>query len=324
MGLGVTEMRHRDGMNRRDFLCKSGLMLAAAPLLASASRQVFAAAPAVPEWSNGMLPLYCLAYIEPLPDLSRGQMREIAKFPLAVVPQDDRPYYHDWKRDIRRRNPDIKLLAYQMVIEETDVPGPGHRALMGASGEWVHYAGMTPRSDYKDHRFFDPRSRKWQRAMVEACDATLSSYDYDGLFFDQCSVFIKLAPVPSARAEMHEALQQVLDEVRRRHPEKILIANCSDSWRGVNGEMNEGRPDELAAEAAPFAGHVGPRFELFHHYLEGYNLDKAEQMMRLAMQNRCFFGCAPNPQTIRWYDFFDRVLASMPPLAPELLMQKGD
>lgn len=301
-------------MNRRSFLLGASAAVAATmygdKLFAATSGQY------VPDWSNGMVPLYCLAYIEPLPDLSNGQMREIAKFPIAVVPQDGRDYYRTWKEDIRRRNPRIKILAYQMVVEETDVPGPGHDVLMQAAGNWVTYAGITPTSPYKSHRFFDPRTAAWQRQFVAACDATLSHYAYDGLFLDQC--FGVTTPIPGLKSEMEAAIQSALLEVRRRYPNKILIANSASNWQGVNGEMNEGRPVDLAKESADFGGHVGPRIELFHHYLVDNDYTTAEAMMRKALECRCFFGCAPNSQVVRWYPFFDRVLAEQTPSAPTL------
>ncbi len=289
-------------LNRRSLLKYFGLgahALLTERALAGDSQSSAALLPVL----RGMPPFYCLAYIDPSEDLSSGQVQEIARFPMAIVPQDDRRRFLLWKDELRKLNPDIVLLAYQMAVEETTVPGPGHRALARANGQWVSYGGLTP--SHKSRRFYDPRSTIWQQAFVDACTQTLSSYGYDGLFLDQCSVFTVMAPLASDRAEMIDALQATLLKVRDRHGKEILVANSRLSWRGLNGEMNEGMPGTLKEEAIAFTGHVEPRVELFFHYISENNVAAAEAMMQLALANNAMFGCAPNAQTVRWYRFFD-------------------
>lgn len=306
MSLDITRRRAAKTMACAAAVSAFGSRVSA--VLAAGSKQV--GATAYPEWCNGMPPVYCLAYIDPNNPKHQNQDDAIARFPMALVPQDDRGYFKRWREGLRNKNSKIRLLAYICTIEETDVPGPGHRAVRPVTSAWVRHLGVTPTVDGR-RRIYDPRNKDWQDAFVRACVLTMNSDAYEGIFLDQCSVFTKAAPIPSIFDEMKDALEQTLVRVREQLPNAILIGNSRYSWAGLNGEMNEGRPEDLAKEVAAPATHVRPFLNLFHHYIKEPDLREAESLFRLALKNRCFYGCCVNAQTIGWYDFFDSVLAEL-------------
>ena len=111
-------------------------MLAAgdAPLSAIERRQLIDSNLAIP-------PLYCGALIAPDAPGQGGQEKLVAKYPLAIVPQDDRAIYRTWRNEVHRFNPEIKLLAYFDVNKRTNVPGPGHDYMLKLRDVVAHYPG---------------------------------------------------------------------------------------------------------------------------------------------------------------------------------------
>ena len=107
-----------------------------------------------------LFPLFCTAYITPdVPDQA-GQENLVARYPLAIVPQDNRYASRRWRDSIKNLNPDICFLGYQMVMEETTSPGPGHKRLSDLKGAWSRYPwGTIPTvgPSWKRRRIFDPR-----------------------------------------------------------------------------------------------------------------------------------------------------------------------
>ena len=130
---------------------------------------------------------------------------------------------------------------------------------------------LTIRAASMDFRIFDPRKVEWQEAFLEACRITLQSYPYDGLFLDDCTVFDIADPLPTVRAQVRQALQVTLLRLRQEFPHAIVIGNSSYNWQGLNGELNEDRPESLLAEVAPFAGHVQPTMDLYGTILKDPN-----------------------------------------------------
>ena len=269
------------------------------------------------DWSFGRKPLYCIAYIDPGIQDQKGQEAEVAKYSMALVPQDNRLRFRRWRDKVRRLNPDIKLLAYQMVIEETGIPGPGHEVLRGIEDPWVRYlGGMVPTVTFRTNvskkrkRIFDPRLERWQQGFIQACQSTLESDDYDGLFLDQCTVYNKAALDPHTKSEMLAALSSTLKALRTILPNELIIGNSHYSWPALNGEMNEDRPKRAVKEFSSDTRRKVPRLELFHkYYRNGETISELEAYFKLALQNKAFFGCAPNAQTARWLPMFDQVLA---------------
>ena len=309
-------------MTRRDFLAASSAALLtpmgmAAPIpdiLSPASNQPYADNSLI-DWSYGMRPLFCIAYIDPGIKSQQGQERSVAKYPLALVPQDDRPHFRAWRKKVRQYNPNIKLLAYQMVIEETTVPGPGHDVYRNLKNVWVKYpGGYVPTVTYTTNvgarkKIFDPRNEMWREGFLKACEAVMNSDEYDGLFLDQCTVYQKAALTVDVRDQMLASLNHALNDLRVRMPRKILIGNSSSSFPALNGEMNESRPSNLAKETSVDLQRRVPRLELFHYYhKQDYSESEIEAMFKLAISNRAFFGCSISAQSVRWLNYFDRIL----------------
>jgi hypothetical protein len=260
--------------------------------------------------------LFCVAYITPDAPGQGGQEAMVAKYPLALVPQDTRAVFVQWRDRVRRMNPSIMLLGYQMVIEETTVPGPGHDELRKIRDAYCVYPGgfvptVTVAPSTKHFRIFDPRSSEWQAKFLDACRAVLRSYPYAGLFLDNCTVYDKAHPLPSVREDMRRALQQALLVLRGEHPDILIVGNSSFKWRGLNGEMVEARPDAVSQEVVPFPGHAEPTLELVQALI-GSATDTAEiaRQMAAAHARGAFFAAAVDYQHVLWFEQFDEVVAS--------------
>ncbi len=262
---------------------------------------------------NTIPPLFCTAYITPDAPGQENQEPLVARYPLALVPQDARPQYRRWRDKVRSLNPQIMLLGYQMVIEETTVPGPGHNVMRKVDNAWCEYpGGLTPwvhvAPSRKKFRIFDPRKSAWRAAFIEACTKTLESYPFDGLLLDQCTVFTIASPLPWVREEMMAALQETLLELRNTFPSKILIGNSGRPWRGLNGVMDENRPKDYAAEFT-FPDYALPRMNLAQTRLSNaHDSETVRREMALAFKYGAFYGAAVDYQHVLWFDAFDEVL----------------
>jgi len=255
--------------------------------------------------------IFCTAYITPDDPSQANQERIVAKYPLIIVPQDNRRHFIKWRENVKNLNPDIIMLAYQMVIEETTVPGAGHDVLRKINNSWCVYpGGYLPKVGPSDkrRRIFDPRHDEWKSGFISSCHSTLNSYGYDGLFLDQCTIFPISNPFHRAREDMRRSLQKTLLELRRELPDTILVGNCRDSWSGLNGEMNEARKKDMGKELAYYAGHAKPRIELVQSRVKEINSKRIISDMRLAHQYDAFFGVAQDYQHVIWLDEFDDIL----------------
>lgn len=265
-------------------------------------------------WTKGVPPLFCTAYIDPNIPTQRGQERAVASYPRAIVSQAADHLSREWRHKVRTLNPAIKLFAYQVVAEETTVPGPGHDYMRRVTGSWVTYPGgyvptvnVSPGGRF---RVFDPRSAEWQKSFIEACEVLMNSDHFDGLYLDQCTVYKLASPFPNVRAEMLAALSSTLDELRRHMPSVIILGNTSYDFRALNGELNENRPVELPVETR-FSGHHLPEMNLFQYLTdESPDSSTVRAMARLALENRCLFGVARNYQGVVWPKVFDEISAA--------------
>ena len=303
-------------ISRREFI-ENSLKLAAASTISGPSfaDPIESLLPAA--WSNDIPPLFCTAYIDPTLAPQMGQEEIVAKYPLALVPQNSGLAFRRWRDKIRQLNPSIKLLAYQMVIEETTVPGPGHDIVrkINNNNVWATYPGgiiSTVTWDQKPHRVYDPRSTIWQDAFLDACATTYHNYPYDGLLLDNCTVYTMAALLPSIRSEMLAALSEVLVQLRKRLPQAIIIGNSSTRFPALNGSMNENRPKDLTAEATVTIQHP-PIFNLSQLITDSRNPDNSlvKSSLEIALSNQFFFGvAAPNYQTAFWSPLFDQVVTA--------------
>lgn len=261
-------------------------------------------------------PLFCTAYVTPNAPGQAGQEKIVARYPLANVPQDNSPIFRQWRDKVKTLNPNIMLLGYQVVIQETVVPGPGHERLNKVKNSFCVYpGGMTPTVPGafpgNFSRIYDPRTPEWRTGFLEACNATLASYPYSGLFLDQCTIFGRAHPFPWVRAEMLSALQDALTELRKMHPNVILVGNSSYNFSGLNGEMNEGRPGDITKEMSVFSGHIQPRIEMVQTMLKHANdVETVRREMALAHAVGAFYGACVEGTHVLWFDIFDEVLAA--------------
>ena len=256
-------------------------------------------------------PLFCIAYIDPDIPSHANQESLIARYPLTLVPQDMRSTHVKWRDRIKHLNPKISMLGYQVVIEETTVPGPGHEVLRSVKDSWCTYPGgyQPTVREPRNFRIYDPRKPEWQESFLAACRATLQSYPYNGLFLDQCSVFEKAHPLSAVKAEMRQALQVTLLRLRREFPGIILIGNSSYNWQGLNGELNEGQPKKMLEELAPFDGHAQPTMDLYESILKNPNdIETVRREMALAHSQGAYYSAAVDAQHVLWFDAFDEVM----------------
>ena len=257
-------------------------------------------------------PLFCVAYITPDAPGQENQQAIVARYPLALVPQDNRPVFRIWRDRVKELNPDILMLGYQIVIEESTVPGPGHDVMRTIKNSWCNYPGgfiPTVGKKGKQRRIYDPRSNVWQERFLEACDRTLASYPFDGIFLDQLTVYFKSHPSPFARKEMLEALRDAVLKLRREFPNVILIGNSSYSFTGLNGEMVENRIGDAQTELAPFHGHAQPRMELVHTILKNpADVENLVRDMPIAHARQAYYGASVDYQHVLWFEQFEAVV----------------
>lgn len=304
-------------LSRRDFVISSVGSLAGLSLLGGGSNALAAVGrineghTAAPYNELVIPPLFCLAYITPDAPGQGGQEHIVARYPLAIVPQDTRRQFILWRDKVKSFNPAILMLGYQMVIEETTVPGPGHDYLRAIKDAWAVYPGgycPTVGPVNKKRRIFDPRNSRWEEGFIRACRATLASYPYDGLFFDQCSIFIKSHPSSVVREEMKAALQSTLSKLRLEFPNKIFIGNSRFKWDDLNGEMNEARILDLEEGSSKYSGHATPSISLYQSYIKNsVNIKTVEDEMKLVHSRNGLYGVCVDAQHALWFDFFDTV-----------------
>jgi hypothetical protein len=200
-----------------------------------------------------------------------------------------------------------------MVHEETTVPGPGHDELRKATHSWVRRAdGVEPFTFWSNtrHRLYDPRTPEFQDCFLRACRAVLRSYDYDGLFLDNCTIFPIADPDETVRAEMRQALQATLLKLRLEFPDALIVGNSSYKWSGLNGEMNEGRPKQLQSELKPFSGHTSPPMDMYLTYLtRADDTETVRREMNETLKLGAFYGACVEGTHVLWFADFDELIS---------------
>lgn len=262
-------------------------------------------------------PLYAVAFIDPGIEAQQGQEATVAKYPLALVPQDMRTLHVAWRDRIRALNPNIVLCAYQISVEGTTVPGPGHdelRKIKEISSFIRNLDGSFRTINSRGLRLYDPRAREWRERFLDACSITLASYPYQGLFLDQYSVFAAHGVVPWEREEIKEALRATARELRKRHPDALLIANSAFDWPDLNGEMNENKKHNLTRELRSNSIHSKPELNLGLVLLEDDTREPPElrRMLGDICGHGALFSAAKVYQRVPWFPLYDEILALTP------------
>lgn len=169
--------------------------------------------------------------------------------------------------DVRARNPNIMLMAYLQVAHATDTaisPGIGND-LINTLGDtaWLLDGNGDPYFitwDSVDYNLYDYRNANWRTAFLAAADAILAQYPWDGLFLDNCTALWSAHQAVNHGA-LDTALNRMLTELRRRHPQVFMIGNCIERWPALNGKMVEGRRADWPDELVPPFGYQ-PRMDL--------------------------------------------------------------
>lgn len=251
------------------------------------------------------------------PKKHSGQEDIIAKFPLVVVPQQltngrDRK----WKDRIREKNPDVMMLGYQVVCEEVEGDyGPGDRKIMHLGFEsndgYIRYPDLSiPKNGPR--KLLDMRKEQWQEAFLNACRQVMSSYEYDGIFLDQCTVYVIHHPEQSVRDEMLAALRVFIrDVLRPEFPDKLLIANSRYRFDGINGELMEDRLD--VNEIIPYTGHTQPEMNMMlmnNQRSVSETQDMLNKMLQIARPylSTTFLAIQPSLQNVSFTDAHQRML----------------
>ncbi len=260
---------------------------------------------------ENMSRLYCLAYITPNAPGQEDQEHLVAKYPMSIVPQDSRKIFVDWRNKVKDINPNQVMLAYQNVLTESHIPGPGHdimRELSKKGDYWSHYPGGYTPTVFTSRRMYDYRKSGWKEAFINACSSVLDSYPYDGLFLDNCTVFSVAHPFAWKREIMRGALQDTLIALRKKYPNILIVGNSIENWPGLNGEMNEGREKGFNDEFKNFNKHYGPRVDMAHVYLKNNSTSehkRLENIINSITDNKVFLGASVDPQHIIWPKIFD-------------------
>jgi hypothetical protein len=134
----------------------------------------------------------------------------VARYPMAIVAQDNRDSFRRWRDAIRILNPDIVFLGYQLVHQETGDPGPGNDEWRKASHSWCKYLDDFESTTFwggRHHKLYDVGTPEFEECFLNASRKVMLSYRYDGFFLDNCTVFAIATPIPSIHSEMIRALQ---------------------------------------------------------------------------------------------------------------------
>jgi hypothetical protein len=310
-------------MDRRDFI-KGALTVTAAsallPLAGQAETLPQAIVDMLPaDWSHDMPPLFCTAYIDPTIAAQKNQEALVAKYPIALVPQDSRLVYQTWRDKVRNLNPSIKLMAYQQVITENIIPGPGHdilRKINNKAGVWVSYpqnSNLITPTAFGGRRVYDARSKVWQDAFLDACEAAYHGDQFEGLFLDNCTIFHLSVPIPSLQQEMTDALSQTLVKLRQRLPSTVIIGNTGDHFSSLNGAMNEDRSRDVSTQGK-VRDYQAPVINLYQFITDMKNPDmtKIKAELQQCLTHQSFFGLSHlnDFQHVHWPALFDEVVAA--------------
>jgi len=249
--------------------------------------------------------IYCIDWIQVETDAQRGQEETVARFPLAVHDAVLTAAHVEHLQRVKALNPEQVMLGYVIWNHETSAVGPGNEILQTLSDD-----AYVPTVTVDGNRLFDFREYEVQGALLEACRATLDAYPFDGLFLDNCTVWdAAAAPNTAARTDMENALLRTLAKLRAMYPEHLLIGNTADNWPHLNGEQNEDRTADWAAEFISYPGHASPEMNLAMVLMDdtGGTSQTAVATHYAAARHyaNTWFGACVDYQHPVWWDAYD-------------------
>ncbi len=234
-------------------------------------------------YSNGIPPLFVFAY-GAMPSTPARVV--VSQFPLAIVDQSVTPFT-DFVA-IRGLNTNIQLFARLAVLDSNPATTGVGNALVNAVTDPTSYCinntganivyidgngatiTITPGQPIThavgtaNFKIRDFRNAAWQAAMVSACTAIMTSFNFTGIYLDGCYVPDIAAPGDVATlAAMNAALITTLNAIRASLPTVLFIggeASKNAAAKGypapmaINGEVVQ------STVAAPAFNRVFPEF----------------------------------------------------------------
>ncbi len=285
-----------------------------------------------------------------IPKQRAALIRNICKYPIVAVTSQDQdhwncgeyPQYDVFRDEIRATNPQIKMLAHLNATESHQASSPGSRVIWSAGGEYGFH-GHEPQDRPGTIWYEKPKGRvivrdsgwgpkammdfRLKRAQDTLYSAMVTQYTggysrtgnnrrWDGVYLDQLIVpGSGWGTSITERQQMVVGLQSVLTRFRSRYPDAIVVCNSSRDYADINGEMNEGRADEIR-EVASYWRHSQPEINvyMFKPVKEASEAQISAELMK-AMSYGAFFSYhyGENPYTSSpWPATFTRLLDSYP------------
>lgn len=191
---------------------------------------------------------FCLTFSTPYSNPESAMpaiMDAVASYPLAIVSCTEEKMQHDFLRGVKARNPDILILGYcNLVLAPTKWNRPDDRAKYQCKKFAKDKNGNAVASTWG--QYLDPRDTVWQRAVVRSAEDVMDSWQFDGLFFDDCGVsspmFNSMDPV--ALIETDAAIRNAVKGIRVALPNTLTVGNTnaligSHIYDGLDGFMYE-------------------------------------------------------------------------------------
>lgn len=172
----------------------------------------------------------------------RGEAKRLGEYPLVVV----EPLGQAKEALDELHQGGTLVIGYLSVME---VPN-GHFSGRLSEEDFLHEEGRRLRNHRYENDLVDLRSSRWRDWLYQKMNF-LKNTGYDGFFLDTIANVEFDELIPSGRGEQLEAAVNLMQEIRKRYPDMILIQN-----NGVNEliDRTKGEVDAVCWENPPYAG----------------------------------------------------------------------
>jgi hypothetical protein len=276
--------------------------------------------------------------------------KTVCRFPLISVISMDRDHKTGkflkncslYRNMLRETNPEARLLGHLNASESHTPSSPGQRIIYAVGGEhgrlgnepqnnpgtiWLERPkghvvirhtpwGAKSMMDFRLHRAQDTLFSAMETQYISGPSGRLGEPGWDGLFLDQLIVpGLRWGVTPLERKEMISGLQIVLSRFRSRYPNAIVIGNSPLNFADINGEVNEGRGDDLD-EVASSLNHAEPELNVYMYKpAKPASETTIAAEMNLALERNAFFSYHFGRQPFSfspWPKSFSTLLDSYP------------